>query len=471
MRIGVDSESRFDYAESNSDSGTLRTMGSNGGMTIERIDRRSRRIPASFRRRMFAGALALAVLTIGSGGAVAAKFASIVLDADSGRILQSTSPTERIYPASLTKMMTLYLIFDALEAGKITLDTTFTVSARAARQPPSKLGLKAGETIKVRDVIPALIIRSANDVASTAADNLGGGEVEFATLMRKKARELGMTDTVFRNSSGLPHSQQMTTVRDLAILARALIRDHPNHYRQFRATSFVWRGVTITSHNTLVEKYPGADGLKTGFISASGFNLATSAVRDGRRLIGVVVGGASPNARDSLMADLLDASFEKIGTAAPMMAASDGAPPLPRPAPARMAEARTLVAVAAAEQQNDEPPVETDSAQGDADAEETGPGWAIQVGAFSSRDTARALAEKASSLVPAALVTSSSTMVTPLQLSNGKTIYRARVAGLSQDGARRACRALAVKKLDCIVVSSSTATKASDERHAARRET
>lgn len=448
-------------------------MGSNGGMRIGKIVVHGRRNFAPFRRHVFAAILALTIATLASGGAFAAKFASIVLDADTGRILHATAPSERIYPASLTKMMTLYLIFDALEAGKITMDTPFKVSARAARQPPSKLGLKAGDKIKVRDVIPALIVKSANDVASTVADNLGGGEAEFAVLMRKKARELGMKDTVFRNSSGLPHSQQTTTVSDLAILARSLIGNHPTYYRHFKTPSFVWRGETITSHNALVGSYPGADGLKTGFISASGFNLATSAVRDGRRLIGVVVGGASPDARDSLMVDLLDASFAKIGTAPPVMMADGDVPPVPRPAPAEMVEARTIAAVAAAEQQDSEQPATrrrigaldaAERAQGDID--EMPPGWAIQVGAFSSRDTARALAERASSLVPAALTTSSSTLVTPVQLSSGKVIYRARVAGLSQDGARRACRVLSAKKLECLVVSA----EAGGERHA-RHET
>jgi D-alanyl-D-alanine carboxypeptidase len=250
----------------------------------------------------------LALLCV-PGVALAAKYASIVIEADSGKVLQETSADARIYPASLTKMMTLYLLFERLDSGELTLKSKLRVSKRAAKQPATNLSLKAGANITVDLAIRALIVRSANDVATVVAEAIGGTESEFARLMTKKARKLGMKTTVFKNASGLPHGSQVSTARELAMLSLALVQHFPHYYHYFSVGKFAYNGRTYYGHNRLMARYAGADGLKTGYIRASGYNLATSAVRDGRRLIGVVVGGKSAGSRDRQMAALLDRGF------------------------------------------------------------------------------------------------------------------------------------------------------------------
>jgi D-alanyl-D-alanine carboxypeptidase len=262
--------------------------------------------------RSFAVLLAgIAVLLSSFAPAFAARSAAIIMDAATGAVLYEDDADEPRYPASLTKVMTLYLLFEALDAKRITLDTRFPVSARAANQDPTKLGLRPGETIAVRDIILGLVTKSANDAAVVAAEGLAGSEPEFARQMTEKARKLGMANTTFRNASGLPDPQQKTTARDLAVLARAIIKTFPHHYHFFDTPSFSYKGITHANHNRLNNWYEGADGLKTGYIRASGFNLVTSAKRDNRRLIGVVMGGISPGSRDQEMARLLDAAFAR----------------------------------------------------------------------------------------------------------------------------------------------------------------
>src|SRR5208282_1168561 len=207
----------------------------------------------------------------------------------------------RTHPASLTKMMTLYLTFESLESGQLHKTQSLRVSAHAASQQPSKLELAAGETITVEQAILALTVKSANDAAVVLAEAIGGSESEFAQTMTQKARELGMTGTTFRNASGLPNPGQVTTARDMAKLARALIRDYPQYYGYFSAREFTFQGNEIPTHNHVLVEYEGADGLKTGYIHSSGFNLVTSAVRNGRRLIGVVMGGQTSSQRDHAM--------------------------------------------------------------------------------------------------------------------------------------------------------------------------
>src|SRR3954469_17358632 len=214
-------------------------------------------------------------------------------------------------------MMTLYLTFEALNQGRVQLDQPFTVSATAASRPPSKLGLVPGETVRLRDLILGLITRSANDAASVIAENLAGSEANFARYMTWKARQLGMQQTWYNNASGLPDSGQRTTARDIARLALALHQHFPREYRYFSIQEFYFRGEEINSHNHLMEWYPGVDGIKTGFINASGFNIATSAVHNGRRLIGVILGGRSAHGRDVQMASLLDQGFAVLGAGQP----------------------------------------------------------------------------------------------------------------------------------------------------------
>ncbi len=241
------------------------------------------------------------------------RYAGLVADAATGEVVYAENVESRRYPASLTKMMTLYLLFEAIEQGRLDLDDSLPVSTHAASMPASKLWLRAGDTIQVSDVIPSLVVRSANDVAVVVAEALGGSEAVFAQLMTAKAREMGMRSTYFRNASGLPDDSQVTTARDMGTLAVALMRDFPEYYSEFSRTEFVFRGKRHRGHNRLLSSYPGADGLKTGFIRASGFNVATSAVRDGQRLIAVVMGGFTSRSRDAHMADLLDRGFARIG--------------------------------------------------------------------------------------------------------------------------------------------------------------
>ncbi|MDX1267461.1 MAG: D-alanyl-D-alanine carboxypeptidase family protein, partial [Oceanisphaera sp.] len=255
------------------------------------------------------------------------RYAAIVLDADSGEVLHASSADAARYPASLTKMMTLYLLFEAMDKGLMRTDTAMPVSAHAASMPQTNISLKKGERLRVRDAIPALVVRSANDVAVVVAEALGGTESEFARMMTAKARSMKMTATTFRNASGLPDNAQASTARDLAILSLRLMKDFPQHYHYFSTASFSFRGKTYYSHNRMVKNYAGVDGMKTGYIRASGFNVATSAVRGERRLIGVVMGGNTAQSRDAQMAKLLDSGFKqatqlagKSGKAAPAKA-------------------------------------------------------------------------------------------------------------------------------------------------------
>ena len=233
------------------------------------------------------------------------KYAAIVVDAKSGRVLYEKHAQETRYPASLTKMMTLYLLFEAVDSGRISMATPMPVSAYAAGRPPSKLYLKAGQTINAEAAVLALCVKSANDVATVVAEYLGGSEERFAEMMTSKARQLGMGSTTFRNASGLPDDNQRTTARDMAILASALRAKFPHHYHYFKNREFAFAGKTIRGHNELLNK-PGVDGLKTGYIRASGFNVATSAASGGRRVIAVVMGGDSASARNAHMAELID---------------------------------------------------------------------------------------------------------------------------------------------------------------------
>ena len=245
----------------------------------------------------------------------------IVLDADTGRVLSELNADAITYPASLTKMMTLYLTFEALNTGRLRLDQLLPVSLEAASKSPTKLGLRPGDAIAVQDLILGIVTRSANDAAAVLAEGLAGSEPLFAEMMNRKAQQLGMRNTFYRNASGLPDPLQHTTARDTVQLALALYHDFPREYRYFATRSFVFRGVTIVGHDHLLDWYPGADGIKTGYIRASGFNLATSAVRDGHRLIGVVLGGMSGGARDREMGVLLDQGFAALGVSpAPIVA-------------------------------------------------------------------------------------------------------------------------------------------------------
>lgn len=259
---------------------------------------------------LISGLIGLGLMALaGAPNAAAEKYASIVIDMETNEVLHARHADEPRYPASLTKVMTLYMLFDALKAGEVTLDEQLTVSAVASRQPPSALRLKAGDTISVRDAIDALVTKSANDVAVVVAERLGGTEQRFATLMTAKARSMGMTRTTFKNASGLPNTAQLSTARDMAILAERVLEDHAAYYGYFAENRFTWGRNTYKNHNRLIGTVEGVDGIKTGYTRASGFNLMTSAKRRGRRVIAVMFGGSTARSRDQHVADLVEAAY------------------------------------------------------------------------------------------------------------------------------------------------------------------
>ncbi len=340
----------------------------------------------------------------------AASRGAVVIDAESGAVLYQKRAGGRHYPASLTKLMTLYLLFEALESGRVKLATRLPVSARAAGQPKSKLGVRKGGTITVRNAILALVTKSANDVATVVAEALGGEEWQFARTMTRKARALGMRRTSFRNASGLPNRRQLTSARDIAILARALYRDFPQYYHFFGSQNFSYRGKKYRNSNRLLWSYAGVDGLKTGYIRASRFNLAASATRGGRRVIAVVLGAGSPKARDREVAALLTRGFSQLREV-------PAAPPPPPP----------------------EKPITVANAP-----------WAIQVGAYRRVRFAYAALRKSLVHIPG-IVGRSSAMIVPVEEGDGG-LWRARFVGVNPSAARRGCRILIRKKFDCEVV-------------------
>lgn len=287
-----------------------------------------------FRAALGAVAIAFAV-SVASPAAAQDRYAAIVMDARSNEVLLEDQADANRFPASLTKMMTLYMLFEAIERGDLSMSTRMTASRNAVRQPPSRLGLactrrRGCDSLTVEQAINALVIQSANDVATVVAERLGGTEARFAANMTARARELGMTDTRFANASGLPDTRHRTTARDMAVLAQALWRDFPQYYESFQRTSFTWRGRTIRGHNRLLGAVDGVDGIKTGYTRASGFNLATLAERGGRRVIVVVLGGETAAARDAQVAYLVEGAYEEFARRADPNAAQFASLPMRR---------------------------------------------------------------------------------------------------------------------------------------------
>ncbi|MBV8165537.1 MAG: D-alanyl-D-alanine carboxypeptidase [Alphaproteobacteria bacterium] len=400
------------------------------------------------------------------------QYAAIVVDADSGAVLHAVDADVQTYPASLTKMMTLYLTFEALQQRRIQLEHRLPVSEWAASMAPSKLMLKPGSSIRLEEAILAVVTKSANDAAVVIGEALGGTEENFAQMMTQKARRLGMTRTVFQNASGLPNEAQVTTARDMALLGRALIYDFPQYYPYFNTRSFVYAGHVQANHNHLLASYDGADGIKTGFIRASGFNLVASAKRDNRRLIGVVFGGQSQPWRDNQMKRLLDQGFAREFDGTQManvtdpvltdtgpaparlvslklddVAPNNGAPSAGTPQPAINAKKPTVTNAALAIAP---PPAPAKKGTKDVAAAPAAGGWLVQVGAF--RGPAQASAASKAAIKAANL--QGQVSVSPLQ--NGhSTLYRARVVGLAEAQARDACRTLERERIACVVVGPS----------------
>jgi D-alanyl-D-alanine carboxypeptidase len=283
------------------------------------------RTNGTFRKLALAGVIAAGLLGA-STAAEAARSAAIVIDGKTGKVLYANDADGMCYPASLTKMMTLYLLFEAIDSGRLGLNSRITVSAKAAAQAPSKLGLKPGQTIAVRDAILALVTKSANDIAVAVAEAVGGSEKAFASRMTAKARALGMKRTTFRNASGLPDPGQVTTARDMSTLGRALQEHFPKYYAYFGTKSFVYGGRRIANHNRLLGRVAGVNGIKTGYTRASGFNLVTSVSRNKRQLIAVVLGGRTGKARDQRMAGLIEDYLPRASTGAKTVAVVPGAP-------------------------------------------------------------------------------------------------------------------------------------------------
>jgi D-alanyl-D-alanine carboxypeptidase len=257
-------------------------------------------------------------------------YSAIVVDANTGKSLHEASPDAPRHPASLTKIMTLYLLFERLEAGKLKLNSPLEVSSHAASMAPSKLDLKPGETIRVEDAIRAVVTKSANDVAVVIAENVGGDEPTFARMMTKKARLLGMKQTLYRNASGLPNDEQITSARDQATLGRAIQDRFPKYYAYFSTHTFTYKGNAMRNHNKLLGSVEGVDGIKTGYVTASGFNLVTSVKRNGRHLVAVVMGGRSGNSRDARMRELISGNISLAAakrTAPPILEASENSTP------------------------------------------------------------------------------------------------------------------------------------------------
>ncbi len=382
-------------------------------------------------RRISIAAIVLTVAVL-CGDRALAGYAAVVVDADTGQTLHEVNANTPSYPASLTKMMTLYLVFEALEAKQLGLGQKLRVSEYAAGQAPSKLGLKPGETITVEEAIAALVTKSANDVAVVVAEGMSGSEMRFARRMTHKAQALGMRRTTFRNASGLPDRRQQSTAIDMARLASALMRDFPHHYANFSRKSFTFRGVTHANHNRLLNSYDGADGIKTGFIRDSGFNVVISAERDGRRLIGVVFGGQSAAARDQRMAQLLDQGFVQLHQIAQNGAAS------PR---------RGGGLISSAEAATPAPRKKQPSPQGD--------NWGVQIGAYQQFPAAQQAVARAAAKVPN--LTGKQVSIVKRQDRNG-VVYRARLIGMSQVAASQSCRELKTKHLDCAVIKTGSAS-------------
>ncbi|MGD0104621.1 MAG: D-alanyl-D-alanine carboxypeptidase family protein [Rhodopila sp.] len=349
-----------------------------------------------------------------------ARYSSIVVDATSGDVLEDVNADQPRHPASLTKMMTLYLAFEALRDRRIALDLSVAVSAHAASMEPSKLGLLPGSRLTVEQAILGLVTKSANDAASALGELLGGSEDRFAQMMTLRARALGMSNSTFTNASGLPDPDQWSTARDLAILSRRLINDFPAYYPYFSTPSFAWHRQVIFNHDNMLRTYPGADGLKTGYTEASGHNLVTSALRGGVRLVGVVLGAASNGERDIHMASLLDHGFEQMDV------------PVFRK-PVQMASRVTLIASAHAAEITRPAPSHGHAAN-----------WTVQIGTYPTEAAAHSAALAARRDAEAG-----EARVEPTRLRT-RTIWRAQVTGLTQSDALDACSGH--RKGPCVVL-------------------
>ncbi|KIV64784.1 D-alanyl-D-alanine carboxypeptidase [Rhizobium sp. UR51a] len=416
---------------------------------------------------IFALAFFCAILSLHASPAQAG-YAHFIMDANTGKVLAARNADVLNHPASLTKMMTLYLTFEALHAGKLRWDQKITMSKNGASVIPSKLYVRQGQTFTVREAVYGMIVKSANDMAEGMGDHLGGSEARFAEMMTRKARQLGMTKTVFRNASGLPNKSQVTTARDMAKLGLALQRDFPKEYSLFATQSFNFRGKRIRGHNNLMYRYQGMDGIKTGYTNASGFNLVSAVNHNGRRVVGVVLGGKTARSRDAQMAALLDKAVpqasrgrntEQLVASANVSRTFDvaaavppAAVPLPmfaerRADPVAMQIATANADVADMMQVSAIPrPAPAAAPSGQRSR------WEVQIAATESEAAARSLLANARSNIGNY---SGIAPYTEAVQSGSATLYRARFTGFEdQSSAVSACKALKARSYACVVMTS-----------------
>ena len=358
----------------------------------------------------------------------ARQYAAIIVDATNGSILHAENPDMRTYPASLAKIMTLYLVFEQLTKGQLRLHQRLKVSAKAAKRPPSRLGLKRGQKIRVKDAINALITKSANDVATVVAEAIGGNEKQFAILMTKRARELGMSATTFKNASGLPHRGQVTTARDMARLSISIWHNFPQYFSLFSQKTFKFGRRKFRNHNNLLRRYKGTNGIKTGFINSSGYNLAVSTQRNGRRLVGVIFGGRTTARRDNKMIRLLRRTMK-------MMARHD-----------QIVKRNALALSDAQYKANEKVRFQGLVSERSKSSEKS---WGIQIGAYRTFSQASKAGDKAVKVLI-------SLAKTPLLIEKifraNKTLYRTRFLGMSKDKALSLCKILIKKLTGCELV-------------------
>lgn len=396
-----------------------------------------------------------------------ARYAAIVIDADSGQVIHEVEAAQRWYPASLTKVMTIYMAFIALQEGRLHLHEMLTVSSHAARQPSSRLGLRKGQTISVEHAIMAVTTRSANDAAVLLAERLGGSESNFAAMMTQQAHSMGMHSSSFHNASGLPDEGQISSARDLALLSAALIRDFPQYYRYFSATEFAYKGRVLPNTNKILKTYPDADGLKTGFTCGSGYNLIASAKRGGRRLIGVLLGAHSSAERFQQMGNLLDLGFEKsqaggLGLSVEQIRDTTLAPPPFQLSSNRCAGSAEQMGADSGSSRSEAIDINPGKsshlaqrrmAKSKSRNSDVSTGWAVMLGDHSRKAEADVELKKARHALGASASGGHPQVVR--QKIKGRQLWRAEWTRLDQDQARSYCKKLRSKGLDCSLLPGS----------------
>ncbi|MES5043776.1 D-alanyl-D-alanine carboxypeptidase [Rhizobium nepotum] len=398
-----------------------------------------------------------------------AGYAHFIMDANTGKVLAARNADVLNHPASLTKMMTLYMTFEALHAGRLRWDQKIKMSRNGAAVIPSKLYVREGQTFTVREAVYGMIVKSANDMAEGMGDHLGGSEARFAQMMTRKARQLGMTKTVFRNASGLPSKSQVTTARDMARLGLALQRDFPKEYGLFAMESFSFRGKRIRGHNNLMYRYQGMDGIKTGYTNASGFNLVSAVNHNGRRVVGVVLGGKTARSRDTQMAVLLEKAVPQASrsrnteqlVASANVSRTFDAPPAAVPLPMFAERREDPVAMQIATANNEMAdmiqvsaiPKPAPANPSIAQSTNQRSRWEVQIAATDSEAAARSLLANARSDIAGSYA--GIAPYTEAVQSGSATLYRARFTGFEdQSSAVSACKELKAQSYACVVMTS-----------------